>query len=74
MENTVYQRSDLLHRADDSQDNYSQPEQQAENGSSQCVYAQTHGEQAVRVYISNSSIGDSENKAARPYFESLLFG
>lgn len=31
-ENTVYQSTDLLHRADDSHDNHSQPEQQAENG------------------------------------------
>lgn len=44
VENTVYQRSDLLHRTDDSQDNYSQPKQQAENGSSKCVRtnAETH--------------------------------
>lgn len=41
VENTMYQRSDLLHRTDDSQDNYSQPKQQAENGSSKCVHTTT---------------------------------
>lgn len=38
----MYQRSDLLHGADDSQDNYSQPKQQAENGSSECVCVRTN--------------------------------
>lgn len=37
VENTVYQRTDLLLRADDSQDNYGKPKQQGENGSSECV-------------------------------------
>lgn len=41
MENRVYQRSDLLHGAEDSQDNYRQPEQQDENGSSLCVRSYT---------------------------------
>lgn len=56
MENTVYQRTDLLHRADDSQDNYSQAEQQAENGSSECVRTNTqkHKQHTVRVCISDS--------------------
>lgn len=49
VENTVYQRSDLLHRADDSQDNYSQPKQQAENGFSECVRTnrETHKKRTV---------------------------
>lgn len=53
----MYQRSDLLHRADDSQDNYSQPKQQAENGSLECVRTntRTHKEQTVHVCMSDSS-------------------
>lgn len=82
MENTVYQRSDLLHRADDSQDNYSQPKQQAENGSSECVRTntQTHKEYTAYVCMSDSSTVGSvqaiskveENKAYCPQIESLF--
>lgn len=59
MENTVYQRSDLLHRADDSQDNYSQPEQQAENGSSECVRTNTdthNRHAAVHVFVIQAQV------------------
>lgn len=41
MQYTVYQRGDLLHRAEDSQDNYRQSKQQAENGASECVSTNT---------------------------------
>lgn len=81
VENTVYQRSDLLHRTDDSQDNYSQPKQQA----SKCVRtnAETHKMHTVHVCISDSSTYPScaqtityvmENKAYCPHTESLLLG
>lgn len=57
LENTVYQRTDLLPRADDSQDNYGKPKQQGENGSLgeyTNKQANTHKRHTVHVCMSDT--------------------
>ena len=71
----MYQRSDLLHRTDDSQDNYNQPKQQAENGSSKCVHAnaETHKTYThTQIGICTQTLTYvRKNKAYRPLTESV---